>query len=591
MKNFLSLITFVIISINVVFAVPARPVAFNVLQKNGTEISVRLNGDEYFHFKTTEDGILITENSNGIFEYAKMNEKGEITATGILAKNKEFRPKNEISFINTLNNNVGEISARIRQERAETKKSNAPAAIVGEKGIAILVNFSDKAFVTPNANISFTNLLNQTGYSANNAIGSARDYFIACSNSAFKPNFDVYGTYTLPQTLNYYGQNDSQGYDMNAGQMVIDACNLAYAAGVNFSQYDTNGDGYVDNVFIFYAGYGEASGGAPANTIWPHRSQIYPLQVGSVKVRDYACGSELKGFAGSTMDGIGTFCHEFSHVLGLPDLYNTSGIYESNLDNWDIMDGGCYNGPGQGGDIPAMYSAYEMFYVGWLVPEILSNCGNYSLSPLEGSTKKAYIVTQNNTHNLNGQNPNPTLFYMLENRQKTSFDSYLPGSGLLITRINYNSSKWYYNTVNNSTPKGVAIMKAGTSPSGTNWAFPYASINSFTFTSINGASWGKQVAQIQKSGQNINFYFDCATGVSEIKDNEFEIINSSSNWYISMNYGNYLMEIYSMNGMLLKTFNFTNEISIAKSDFTNGVYLLKINDLNNNKFYFSKAIK
>ena len=635
MKKTLSLIAFIIFSANLAFAVPAKPVVINVLQKNGTEISIRLHGDEHFSFKTTEDGILITENADGIFEYAKMNENGLISATGTLAKNKTLRSNKENSFINTLNNNVSEISMKIRKERAEQKKSNAPASTVavGEKGIVILVNFSDKAFVTPNANTAFCNLLNQQGYSANNAVGSARDYFIACSDSIFQPTFDVYGPYTLPKTLNYYGENNSWDDDKNAEEMIISACSLAYNAGVDFSQYDTDGDGYVDNVFVFYAGYSEASG-APANTIWPHRSTVVynkysAPKFGDVRVYDYACSSELKNTSGSEMDGIGTFCHEFSHVLGLPDLYNTSNnIWDTNLEQWDIMDAGCYNGPdnnGDGysdGDVPAMYSAYEMFYVGWLVPEILTMCGDYSLEPLHSSQKKAYLVTQNDNHNFNGKSPNPTVFYMVENRQKISYDAYLPGSGLLITRINYIQSRWNSNSVNNSSPKGVEIMKAGSTMS--SWAFPFSSTNNFTFKSTNNTSWDKSVSSIQKSGQTITFDFqqticptspisqpnnaeirdsilknkentetiDCASSnIKEVKDNEFEVINSPLNWSVSMNYGDYLMEIYAINGILLKTFNFTDEINIAKNNFPNGVYLLKIRDLKDNKIYFSKAIK
>jgi len=628
MKKLLSLITFVIISINLVFSVPAKPIVINVLQKNGTEISIRLQGDEHFNFKTTEDGVLIAENSNGIFEYAKMNQTGEISTTGVLAKNKEIRSNNETSFINTLyNNNVYEISTKIRKERAEQRhllrsvNALSSTAAVGERGLVILVNFSDKAFVTPNANIAFCNLLNQKGYNKNSAVGSARDYFIACSDSIFQPTFDVYGPYTLPQTSAYYAANN----DRNAEQMIIHACSLAYNAGVNLSQYDTSGNGYVDNVFVFYAGYSEASGGG-SNTIWPHRWVVTSRpQFGNVRIYDYACSSELKNASGTEMDGIGTFVHEFSHVLGLPDLYNTYNSWDTNLEYWDVMDLGCYNGPGRNGDVPAMYSAYEMFYLGWFMPEILTMCNNYSLEPLHSANKKAYLVARNNSHNLNGQNPNATEFYMVENRQQISYDRYLPGSGLLITRINFNSSRWNNNTVNNSSPKGVAIMKAGSTMG--SWAFPTSGVTSYNFESVTGSNrdWGKNVSQIQRSGQNITFNFqqtncptspvpqishsefrenilrnkqsteaiDCTgtTSITEIKDNKFEVINYPLNWSVSMSYGNYLMEIYAVNGILLKTFNFTNEINIAKSDFPNGVYLLKIISLNDNKIYFSKAIK
>jgi hypothetical protein len=315
-----------------------------------------------------------------------------------------------------------------------------------------------------------------------------------------------------------------------------------------------------------------------------------------VRVYDYACSSELKNASGTEMDGIGTFVHEFSHVLGLPDLYNTVNSWDTNLENWDVMDAGCYNGPGKNGDVPPIYSAYEMFYMGWLVPEILTRCANYSLAPLHGSQKKAYLVARDNSHNLNGQNPNATEFYMIENRQQNSFDTYLPGSGLLITRINFNKSKWDYNTVNNSSPKGVEIMKAGSGMS--NWVFPQLNVKSFYFTSVTGTNkdWGKNINQIKNDYQtkNIDFYFEqtnCPTSISETEEDSFNVINYPLNWYVSMDTGTYLMEIYAINGILLKTFYFTDEINIAKSDFPNGVYLLKIKDLNNNKIYFSKAIK
>ena len=606
MKKILFLITFITVSVNIAFAVPAKPVVINVLQKNGTEISIRLHGDEHFKFKTTEDGVLITENSNGVFEYAKMNENGEISTTGILAKNREFRSKDETSFVQTLNNNVYEITERVKGERIEQKKlnspsirANSPTAGLHQKALVILVNFSDKSFENPDgANVAFHNLLNQTGYNLNNAMGSARDYFIASSNSLFQPTFDVYGPYTLPKTLNYYGENDYWGNDKNAEQMILDACTLAYNAGVDFSQYDTDGDGYVDNVFVFYAGYSEASG-APANTIWPHSWQVVSNKnnapyFGSVRVYEYACSSELKNAHGSEIDGIGTFVHEFSHVLGLPDLYKTNGGLAVNLEQWDVMDAGCYNGPGNNGDVPPHYSAYEMFYMGWLTPEILTESGNYSLQPLESSQKKAFLVAKNNSHNLNGQSPNATEFYMIENRQKTSFDTYLPGSGLLITRINFNQYKWNANTVNNSSPKGVEIMKANNNNNQTGWAFPYSTITGFEFKSTTGSNpnWDKSVSQIKKSGQTMSFNFNSSTtSIKDVENNEFDVIDFPLNWYVSMDYGNYLMEIYAINGILLKTFNFTDEINIAKNNFPNGIYLLKIKDLNNNKSYFSKIIK
>jgi len=632
-------------SINL-YAVKAIPTPIEVRQPDCTTLTIRLYGDENFHYNTTEDGFLIVKNQQDAFVYATVSQNGELQPTERIARNLNARSASDVSFLRTLDVNKDisrlRVIGNIMQTQEEAMQQMAPppmqraTSYIGEQHLlVILVNFTDKSFVYPQSN--FVNLTNQTGYNYNGSTGSVRDYFMSSSYGKFKPTFDVVGPYTVSNTMAYYGQDSGgTGNDIRPAYMVVEACNLAHNDGVDFSKYDYNNDGYVDNVFIIYAGLNQAEGG-PANTIWPHR---WSIMVGSnvpsgtnitfdgKKLKDYSCSSELRGSSGTTMCNIGTFCHEFSHVLGLPDLYNTANNWDTNLGQWDIMDAGCYNGPGSNGDIPAMYSAYEMFYLGWFVPEILTMCDDYLLEPLHGSQKKAYLVSKNNNHNLNGQSPNPTEFYMIENRQKIFYDAYLPGSGLLITRVNYSYSKWEYNTVNNSTLKGVEIIKANNSNYGqSNWGFPYSTTNSYNFQSATGSNpnWEKNISQIEKNELNITFNFqqttcpsesqvaqsnnaeikqnilknkqnteapNCvSTGIKEVKNNEFDVINYPLDWYISMNYGNYSMEIYAINGVLLKTFNFTNEVSIAKNDFPNGVYLLKINDLSSNKSYFSKAIK
>jgi hypothetical protein len=325
------------------------------------------------------------------------------------------------------------------------------------------------------------------------------------------------------------------------------------------------------------------------------------------------------------MEGIGTFCHEFSHVLGLPDLYNTYSSNDSNTPGrWDIMDAGCYNGLTYGdGDVPAMYSAYEMFYVGWLTPEILTGCDYHSLEPLENSPKKAYLVASSNSHNLDGKNPNAAEFYMLENRQKVSYDKYLPNSGLLVTRIKYNASSWDNNTVNNSSSisgKGVYIIPAGSSSS--NWVFPVSNKTEYSFASASGTNWSKKVSQITRntdtktvnfnfqqtncptltsSNENINnirqrrpaaVFISCATtAVQTPKENSFEVIYQQNAWKINFSNSNYNAELYNINGTLLKSENFYSEISISNETLPKGVYILKINDLSNRKTHFSKVVK
>jgi len=326
------------------------------------------------------------------------------------------------------------------------------------RSIVILVNFSDRSFVIPDANAAFTRMLNTSGYSENNGTGSARDYFIASSDSLFKPIFDVYGPYTVSKQMSYYGGNGATGSDQRPSQMITEACELAEAAGVDFAKYDVDNDGTVDNVFVYYAGYNEAEGG-PATSIWPHRSRIVNSREYSGKtLSDYACTSELTGRSGSNMCGIGTFCHEFSHVLGLPDLYNTKSSSTYTVGAWDIMASGNYNNSGR---TPPAYSAFERFMLGWLTPEQLSNSSDYTLSPLEQTNRAWLIATEQ--HTLDPANIKPREFWLIENRQHVGWDTpdgAIPGVGLLITHISHTPSKWSNNTYNNGTPLGYDVCEA-----------------------------------------------------------------------------------------------------------------------------------
>lgn len=607
MKKALLIVIFIGLGMTT-YAIPAKPTPITVIQPDGTEFVMYLNGDEHFHYNTSEDGLLIVKNTTGYYNYGLMNKSGKISASEFIYHKPENRSKNENIFVKSIlkkidfrniaqNVSIEKSNARMQKVNA----SKAPSSInsIGEKGIAILVNFSDKAFVTPDANQKFYNLLNQQGYSDNNAIGSARDYFIACSDSIFQPAFDVYGPYTLPNNMTYYGGNDSQGNDLRPEQMIKDACKLASDNGVNFSQYDTDGNGKVDNVFVFYAGYSEASG-APSNTIWPHRFYVDGPNTtfNGVKIYDYACGSELKGTSGNKMDGIGTFSHEFSHVLGLPDMYNTS-TGNSTLGFWDIMDGGCYNGPDHDGDVPCFYSAYEKFFVGWLTPTLLTNCGDNTLNPLFSENGNAFLVTQNGNHNLSGKNPSPAEFYMLENRQKTSFDYYLPNNGMLIWRINYSTSAWEANLVNTSSILRVNLIRAagGSSSSGSlaSDAFP-GSNNQYTthdLVSNNGTQWNKRIEGITKNGDLINFNFNCNTlSNSNITKGKIEIVYYGDNiWKADLDSGNYIVNIYDVNGKLIANQNFNNEEVIIQVKFSSGMfYIFAIKDLNSNANYFGKII-
>ena len=327
------------------------------------------------------------------------------------------------------------------------------------RSIVILVNYTDVKFVTPDANKAFSRMLNEEGYSANGGTGSARDYFIANSGGLFRPEFDVYGPYDLPNKRSYYKGKEAE--------MIVDACMLADEDGADFTQYDVNKDGNIDNVFVYYAGLNPAEGG-PEEAVWPHRSYAvvvdeekdkgYKYSIDDVWIWDYACTSELTGDRGTRQCGIGTFCHEFSHVLGLADLYNTANSEIYTVGEWDIMCSGNYNNNGR---TPPSYSAYERWIVGWLKPEQLTVAADYMLEPIETSGK-AYLIADAE-HNMEALSPRPKEYWLLENRQAVGWDApegCLPGTGMLISHITFHKSKWNNNTPNNTLPLGYDICEA-----------------------------------------------------------------------------------------------------------------------------------
>ncbi len=460
----LLVISVTIISLSKLYAVPATPNPITIVQADGTEITVRIHGDEFFHYKTTLDGYTLTTDETGILTYAQSDAKGRLYSSKIKANNQEKRGLSEKIFLQELSRNISytkqNIASRVKRmasSSSTTVQKKSYPLIGSPKSLVILVSFSDNSFVVPNTKVAFTNLLNESGYSTNGGTGSARDYFNDNSMGSFNPQFNVVGPYKLPQPMAFYGENVGD-LDKNPQQMVIDACTQAHNDNIDFSQYDTDKDGIVDNIFIYYAGYNEAEG-APKNTVWPHRWSLanYNTKFNGVSIYDYACTSELRGNFGSNMCGIGTFCHEFGHVLGLTDYYPTNDAKHQTLSYWNIMDSGPYLNSGR---TPPSYSAFDRFYLKWLVPTEIKTSGEYTLDNLN-TTNSAYIFTQNGNHNLDGSNSTPPEFFTLENRQKTGWDSYLPGHGMLLSHIFYNASDWNNNEANNNAlAMGYDIIEA-----------------------------------------------------------------------------------------------------------------------------------
>ncbi len=432
-------------------AVPARRNITKVVQSDGTVLHVRLMGDEALHYHATTDGIPLVKEANGDYSYASFTD-GVFVSTNILAHEAAERSAEELQII-AENSSIGMLAAVRRAAVTRSAAYSAPRRSqtirpVGEKNILVLlVEFSDVKFTFERDSIAINfNGVNYSGVKnpeTTERSGSVRDYFVAQSDGQFIPNFVTTKIITLPNAMSYYGGNDSKGDDKRAPEMIVDACKAADSE-IDFSQFDNDGDGTVEFVYCLYAGYSESGGsGADENTIWPHQwylsSSVGTIKLDGVKIDNYCCSSEL-GYTpaeGVWLNGIGNCCHEFSHCLGLPDLYDTSTDEYRNfgMDYWDLMDYGCYNAEGY---LPIGYSAYERDFMGWRKLEVLTEPGDYSMEALTAGGKAYKIVNDANENE----------YYILENRQQESWDTYIFNSGMLITHVDYSSSAWYDNEVN-----------------------------------------------------------------------------------------------------------------------------------------------
>lgn len=404
-----------------ILAVPAKRGTWTVLTlADGSKVNATLVGDEHGHYWKGDNGrAYVMTGSEGV-------------CTEVDAQQVRVR------------------AARVRnvanKRRAARRVGGTMSHYTGEKkGIIILANYQDVKMNTAHNQTLFSRIANEEGFAEGKFRGSIADYFKAQSRGKFLLDFDVYGPVTVSRNQNYYGENDSEGNDKHAAELIIEAVNAVMNQVEDWSQYDWDGDGYVDQVYVIYAGKGEADGGI-ANTIWPHEYALSaahyygdgtgPVTVATgLKVDTYACGSELDG-SGNLM-GIGTICHEFSHCLGYPDYYDTDYSGGQGMGYWDLMDSGSYNGDGF---VPAGYTSYERWVAGWDTPIVLADEDvEVRNMPDLQSSGSSYVI-YNKAHE--------DEFYLLENRQKVGWDAALPGDGLLILHVDYDENIWAANTPN-----------------------------------------------------------------------------------------------------------------------------------------------
>lgn len=309
-----------------------------------------------------------------------------------------------------------------------------------KKGLVILAEFTDTKFANGHDRDKYNDILNSPGYTSNEGfIGSVNDYFRDQSAGLFDLQFDVLGPYTTKYSYKYYGKNDDKELDLLPQDMIIEMC-LAADADVNFADYDWDGDGEVDEVFVVYAGKGESDNTNKPDLIWPHMWTLEEacgntLTLDGVDINVYACANELR--SSGRINGIGTFCHEFSHCMGLPDFYDIFHSGSFGMDVFDMMSEGNYRGDTF---TPVGYTAYEKMMCGWADPIVLrdEDVAVDALKPIS-ENGNTYII-YNDAH--------PDEYYMIENRQKTGWDINYPAKGLMIIHVDYDAEVWVNNIPN-----------------------------------------------------------------------------------------------------------------------------------------------
>ena len=424
MKKFLSTLL-LSMAVYVVNAVPAYPGIWRTIRlADGSEVKVMLRGDEHVHFWQSAEGkVYVPDGDSGLFKAVSMKS---IDRKAAAKQRRMARAAN----------------TKGQRFRAPGENKN-PAIFQGSKrGLILLVEFSDKHFSMSSPKNFYTHIANDKGYHEGRFQGSIRDYFSAQSGGKFDLTFDVVGPLKLPYPYRYYGMND----DERAPEMIRSACLLAKDS-VDFSTYDWDNDGEAEEVFVLYAGHGQAdSPTGEDDLIWPHMSNLASagyrkFKLGNTIINTYACSSELRytKLGGSEVAGIGTFCHEFSHCMGFPDMYDTAYSGNYGMGNWDLMDRGAYNGDGF---VPAGYTGYEKMVCGWTKPVELTADTTITNMQCLADMGQTYIVYNDADRN---------EYYILDNRQQKGFDAELPGHGMIINHIDYDATLWRHNAVNTTS--------------------------------------------------------------------------------------------------------------------------------------------
>lgn len=453
---------------------PAAPGLRTLTNADGTKVEAYVHGDESFSWVVSADGKTLLEYSNGRWAPAMREGKALTAVENNVIRLRDEKPAYELENPNGDKKRMAPLDPNGRTT-FPTLGDDVHACIV-------LIEYADVKFTVPNPVQTFTDMCNKEGFSDYNAKGSVRDYYIASSNGKFKPTFDIYGPVEVSHPAAYYvgagsglpgdGSNAYFGYAIEEALKKLDPT-------VDFSKYDYDEDGKIDNIFFFYAGFGQADS-HDKSTIWPHQSdwsrythpatlKLDPITLDGKKFSTYACSNELQGgklpagYEHPYLDGIGACAHEFTHVLGLPDLYDVDYKGTATPGDWSIMANGTYN---DSSTRPPLFSAYEQWVCRWLEFNDLTpeDNGHYevpslSVACMNGEEPVAYRL----------RIPRPGMstfyqeFFVVETRTKDGWDLALPNEGILIWHIDYDRNKWINNQVNVNGVSRATNIKCGTS--------------------------------------------------------------------------------------------------------------------------------
>lgn len=435
-------------------AVPAYPGVLTLKNPDGSTIALCAHGDEHFSYVTLPGSSDIYEqNAAGFWVRAERNGK-MLTATD----------RGDLELLMDEQGTVESIRAQAKQARVGADGRSMFPCTGSNKFLIVLLEYKDTKFTMEDPQALYTRWFNEKNFTYQDMTHSAKDYYVDVSGGKFNPTFVVAPKINLSKTSAYYvGASKYQLFNRAINEAFIQL----NQSGFDFSPFDIDNDGILDNVFFIYAGYGQADT-QDRTCIWPHKSSVqqYGYKAGTLTVGPYACSSELRGtYHYTSKDGIlesvGTFCHEFGHVLGLPDLYDPN--YSDDTANqlpgaWTIMCDGPYMNDSR---TPPTYTAYEKWVCRWLEFEDIESGKSYELLPLSEQVRGLRLKVPTAA--------SATEYYVIESRSKTGWDEFVPGEGLLIWHVDFNSGIWDTNRVNSTPgrprctvilPEGLSVLNA-----------------------------------------------------------------------------------------------------------------------------------